>query len=46
VAAGKGMQMYRRRHLEVRDLKAQEMADFLADIASLRQSLGDRQLPS
>ena len=46
MAIGKGMEMYRNRKLKTRDLKAQEMSDFLTDIGRLRESLSDRQLPS
>jgi len=46
LAAGKGIQMYRSHHLKARDAKAQEMAEFVADIVSMRESLSDRQLPS
>lgn len=46
LAVAKGMQMYRSRQLKVKDLKEKEMVDFLAEIVSLRQSLGDRELPS
>jgi hypothetical protein len=45
MAVGKGVEMYRNRQLK-KDLKAQEMSDFLTDIGRLRESLGDRQLPS